>query len=136
MQLSLNIVQVCQSMRAYINAHNPKTISAVIHHLMLAHKIFSSKEEKKAVEKGDKSWEQSDKNKKNEKNNKSSNDKKSYDSKKDKGPYKGPNKGFGDLSQGEQMFQLRAIRAHIPYVPHKEEEGGSHGFKRGSQQGS
>lgn len=38
-------------MRAYINAQNPKTISAVIHHSMLAHKIFMTKEDKKSAEK-------------------------------------------------------------------------------------
>ena len=76
-----------EDMRAYINAQNPKTISAVIHHSMLAHKIFTTKEEKKAVDKNSKALE------KNEKGEKNQSGKKVGDPKrKEKGPYKGPNK--------------------------------------------
>ena len=53
-------------MRAYINAQNPKTISAVIHHSMLAHKIFTTKEEKKTVDKNSKAPEKNEKGKKNQ----------------------------------------------------------------------
>ena len=74
-------------MRAYINAQNPKTISEVIHHSMLAHKIFSNKEEKRAAEKGTKMWEKTEKHDKNDGGKKAVEPKK-----KDKGPYKGPNR--------------------------------------------
>ena len=70
-----------EDMQTYINAQKPKMIFAVIHHSMLAYKIFTTKEEKKSVEKVAKALE------------KPSNGKKVADpKKKDKGPYKGPNK--------------------------------------------
>ena len=70
-------------MRAYINAQKPKTISAVIHHSILAYKIFysSTKVVAKPSEKSEKI------------NDKPSNGKKNHEAKKkDKGVYKGVNK--------------------------------------------
>ena len=46
-------------MRAYVNAQKPQTISAIIHHSMLAHKIFynSQKVASRPNEKGEKNVE-------------------------------------------------------------------------------
>ena len=78
-----------EDMRAYINAQKPKTISAVIHHSMLAAKIFASSNKvvAKPIEKSEKPAERPPNGKK------FNNDKKFNDAKKkDKGQYKGSNR--------------------------------------------
>ena len=122
-------------MRAYINAQNPKTISGVIHHSILAHKIFSYKKEKKAAEKGGKSWEKSDK------NEKSGNGKKAPDAKKkDKGPCKGPNKLTPEQMESyrkeNKCFRCGESGHTYHMCPTKKKKGRSHGLKRGSQRSS
>ena len=78
-----------EDMRAYINAQKPKTISAVIHHSMLAAKIFASSNKvvAKPIEKSEKLVDRPPNGKK------FNNDKKFNDAKKkDKGQYKGSNR--------------------------------------------